>query len=152
MGFDDTWADAVPRTDENSNGNPPPNGTYDVALIDASAFTSKAGDDYVKFEWQTVDKQHAWPQLNGFGTVKAAGFTKGQCMKVGVDVELVSAFAHIDDALKPLIGQFYEVKVEHNGEYVNTYVLDGQGAPMGADVPADNSSTPASTDNDPVPF
>jgi hypothetical protein len=152
MGFDDTWADANPDGNED---NAPPDGLVDAALVDAGAFTSKAGDDFVRFEWQSVDKEYQWTQLNGFKSLKAAGFTKGQCMKLGVDVESVLSLEEIDTAVKEHISQFYEVEIERNtgndGKvYVNTYIRDGQATP---DVPADTRFTPAAAGgDDDIPF
>jgi hypothetical protein len=150
MGFDDTWADASP---EGGEDNAPPNGLHDAALIDAGAFTSKSGNDVARLEFQTVDKQHQWTSILGFGSSKQAGFSKAQCMKVGVDVDAVASLEELDAALKACTGGFYEVEVEHNGEYVNTYVRDGA-QPNESDIPTpEMEPAPAGAEfGDDVPF
>jgi hypothetical protein len=150
MSFGDTWADANP---EGGNDNPPPEGIHDVALTDASAFESKAGNDTVTFDWRTVDNQYDWTQVCGFKSPKAAGFTKGQCMTAGVDVDSVGSLDELDAALKQCVGGYYEVEVQHNGEYVNTYIRGGH-KPAEPDVPADTSDLQpaAAGGDDTVPF
>lgn len=149
MGFDDMWENADP---EGNNDTAPEDGIYDVALVDANAFTSKGGHDLVTLEWQTADKEHQWTSLHGFKTMQAAGFTKGTVMKLGVDPSTAGSLSELDAALKPCVGRYFEVEVKRNGDFVNTYVNDGQGpAP---DVPADTSGmdAPKTEDGDPVPF
>lgn len=137
MGFDDTWADATP--DMTGSDDAPPDGKHDAALIDAGAFTSKNGNDVVKLEFQTVDRQFQWSAIYGFNSVKAAGFTKGQCQVVGVNIDQVGSLDELDQALKDHVAGFYEVEVERNGDYVNTYVRDGGKPAVVSDVPADTS-------------
>jgi hypothetical protein len=154
--FDETWADANPGQPDD---DAPADGKHDAALIDASAFTSKNGKDVVKLEFQTVDKDHTWGVIYGFNSVKAAGFTKGQCQAIGVNTEapdIVSLDA-LGQALKEHVGEFFEVDVERNGEYVNTYVRGpAAGAVPQSDVPADTGdfeTVPASNDDGgDVPF
>lgn len=153
-GFDGTWAEA--STDGN-NDDAPPDGTHDVALVDARAFTSKAGDDFAALEFQTIDKQHQWTLLGGFKTTQAAGFTKAACMKVGVDVDSVHSLEELDTALKAVVGGFFEVEVKRNGDFTNTYVNDGIQAQNVPDLPADTKDLqPAAAggkaDDDDVPF
>jgi hypothetical protein len=151
MGFDDTWADADP--DQGGNDNPPDDGIHDVALVDARAFTSKGGDDTVVFEWRTVDGDYSWSQVCGFKSPKAAGFTKGQCITAGVDVDSVGSLDELDAALKECVAGFYEVEVQRNGEFVNTYIRGGQ-KPSQPDVPADTAGLQpaAASKDDDVPF
>lgn len=151
MGFADTWSDADPDGN-NDSANPPREGLFDVALVGARAFESKKGEDTVVLEFQTVDKQHQWSSLHGFKTPQAAGFTKGACQKIGVDVESVSSLEELDAALKAFVGGFYEVEVKKNGEFWNTYVNDGVGPPK-ADVPADTEGLqPVPDDGEPAPW
>lgn len=131
--FDETWADANPDATQ-SDGEAPPDGMYDVALVGADAFTSKAGKDVAKLEFRTVDGEHEWTMLMGFASTKAAGFSKGTCLKIGVNVDEVSSLDALGEALRGFVGGFYEVVVERNGDFVNTYVNDG--APSPSDVPA----------------
>lgn len=147
MSFEDTWANAsVDQTDDNS----PPDGMYDAALVDAGAFTSKQGNDVAKLEFQTVDKQYDWTMILGFGSPKQAGFSKATCMKIGVNVESVSSLDELDEALKAQVGGFFEVTVERNGEYVNTYVNDG--ATPGDVPPPDPVPATACFGDDDIPF
>lgn len=149
MGFEDTWANA---STEDSGDNAPPDGLYDAALMDAGAFTSKQGNDVGKLEWQTVDKQYQWTQILGFKNPKQAGFSKAQCMKVGVDVDGVSSLDELDEALKEKVGGFYELEVQHNGEFVNTYVRDGA---VPSDLPAPDpvpAAAPGAEFGDDVPW
>lgn len=152
-GFDDTWAEA--SADGNNQDDAPPDGTYDAALIDAGAFTSKQDNDVAKLEFQTVDKQYTWTMIMGFASTKAASFSKGTCATVGVDVDSVNSMEELDTALKAVVGGFFEVKVERNGDWTNTYVQDGIPAQQ-PDVPADTSDlqpTPSgASDDDDLPF
>ena len=150
MGFADTWSEADPEG--GSGDDPPREGIHDVALIDARAFESKNGAEVVVLEFQTVDKQHQWSSLHGFKTSQAAGFTKGACQKVGVDVASVGSLEELDAALKTFVGGFYEVEVKKNGDFINTYVNDGVGPPK-ADVPADTEGLqPVPDDGEPAPW
>lgn len=139
MGFDDTWADANPDAAGGDNGNPPPDGTHDVALVDASAFTSKGGNDMVVLEWQKLsEREYQWPSLHGFKTQQAANFTKKTCREVGVDIDNVESLDALDAALKEHVSKFYEVEVKRNGDFINTYVNGGGVVPVTVpDVPAD---------------
>lgn len=151
MGFDDTWAQADPDAVGNSEDNAPDDGTHDAALIEGRAFTSKGGNDMVVLEWQTVDRQHQWPSLHGFKTQEAANFTKKTCRDLGVAIDDVASLDELDSLLKEHVGEFFEVEVKRNGDYINTYINGGGVKPV-ADVPADVSPDPVPAGDDGVPF
>jgi hypothetical protein len=96
MSFQETWANA--STEGSRLTTPHRTGCTTSALVDAGAFTSKQGNDVAKLEFQTVDKQHQWTMILGFGSPKQAGFSKATCMKVGVNVDDVSSLEELDTA------------------------------------------------------
>lgn len=152
MTFSDTWQDANPDGGDNE---PPEPGVYDVALIDADAFTSKAGDDWAKLELQDVATKYEWTLLLGFKNPKQAGFSKGVCQTVGVDVDSVSSLEELGSALKTHVGSYYSVKVEQNGDYRNTYINGPADEGPKAEVPADTEGlepAAAASGDESVPF
>jgi hypothetical protein len=151
--FQDNWANA--KTDGADN-EPPDTGTYEVALIDADAFVSKAGEDWVKFAFRRTSDDYEWDVIFGFRTPKATGFTKSQVAELGVDVDGLDSFDDLKAALAEKVGGFYEVEVVQNGDRRNTYV---RGVNGGSDVPADTEglddardAVAASKADDDIPF
>lgn len=146
MGFNDTWASA--SADGSGNEAPPP-GIYEVALIDADAFVSKAGNEIAKLELRDVASGHEWTMVLGFQSQGAANFAKSAIASVGVDVEAVDSFDALGSALKEFVGRYYEVEVKQSGEYRNTYVRAGASPDVPAEMP--EPAAVAGTDDD-IPF
>lgn len=151
MSFADTWPKAT--IDGSDNTDPPPEGKYEVTLVNGSAFTSKKGTDIVKLELRVVspDEQgYEWTELRSFGSQGAANAAKATCHRLGVDVEEVASLEELDSEIKGHIGAYYSVNVVRNGEYMNTYIEE---ATQAAEVP--EPSEPGSVqpiDDDDVPF
>lgn len=143
--FDPTaWQQADINTTEERTGPPEP-GTYVVALEDAKAFTSKAGNSVMVLDLRVTGGDadgYAWGEVRGFandGQIKAA---KATCSRIGVDVDHVTSLDEIDELLKQHVGEFYEVNVVQNGDYRNVYVnghASGDFQAPQTDVPADTS-------------
>jgi hypothetical protein len=146
VSFADTWAKAT--VDGNENTSPPPEGVYEVALIAASAFTSKKGSEIVKLEFKVMsvnEQGHEWTEIRSFGSQGAANAAKATCHSLGADVD-VASLEDLDGELKALVGRYYEAKVVRNGEYLNTYI-EGDATPVSDFQPA-----PLPAGDDDIPF
>ena len=153
MSFSENWSKAT--VDGSENTSPPPEGTYEVALVQASAFTSKKGAEIVKLEFRVVsvkEQGHEWTEIRSFASQGAANAAKATCFRLGVDVETVATLEELDSELKACAGRYYEVTVKRNGEYLNTYVEDVV-TPSGGTPPAgDFQPAPVPLLDDDVPF
>jgi hypothetical protein len=155
VSFSETWPKAT--ADGSENNDPPPEGSYEVALVDTSAFVSKKGAEIVKLELRVVsahENGHEWTELRSFASQGAANAAKAACSRLGVDVESVSSLEELDAELKQLVGRYYEVSVVRNGEYLNTYVEHETTAQHAAPAAAAEAAAPAAgaADSDPVPW
>jgi hypothetical protein len=114
MSFSDTWPNAT-VDDQPDRTQPPEPGTgYTVIVRDAKALTAKnSGEDWVIIELEGIDGAAA----------QQAGFTKRVVRDLGVDIDSISgaSIEELDQALKPVIGQYFSVDVVQNGDYRNTY-------------------------------
>jgi hypothetical protein len=151
MSFAETWPKAT--IDGSDNTDPPPEGSYEVTLVNGSAFTSKKGTDIVKLELRVVgaaEQGYEWTELRSFGSQGAANAAKATCHRLGVDVEAVASLEGLDAQLKDHIGAYYAFNVVRKGEYLNTYIEE---ATQAAAVPV--ASEPGSVqpvEDDDVPF
>jgi hypothetical protein len=139
MSFQDTWHDATVDDQPDRTQPPAPGNGYTVAVRDAKAINSKAGDDWVIIELEGVTgaaSEHQWSVLRGFKSPQQAGFTKRVCRDLGVDIDAVTSLDELDQALKPIIGQYFTVDVVQNGEYRNTYFRGTAGPPEQEQLPA----------------
>jgi hypothetical protein len=156
MSFESTWPNAT--ADSNGESNPPPEpGDYNVAIQDARAFTSKAGNEVMVVELRILEGSRAgyvWSDVRGFKSEKAAGAAKSFCAGLGVSVEEVGSMEELDYALKLVIGNYFKVKVVQNGQYTNTYVNDRLGEQVASDVPNGDVPThvPSTASDESVPF
>lgn len=149
MSFNSTWHTADPDAVGNQDNPDPPNpGTYDVILIDASAFTSKKGEDWVALKWQLVGTDHAWSVLLGFRSEAAANFAKREVRELGVDVDHVASLDDLDTVLKQQVARFFSVEVVQNGQFRNTYI---RGHASTSDVPVNPGDFAPAVANGPVP-
>lgn len=154
MTFDPSaWQQADINTEDRS-GAPDP-GTYTIALEDARAFESKAGNSVIVLDVKVVGGDldgYSWGEVRGLeseGQIKAA---KATCSRIGVDVEQVTSLEEIDALLKQHVGSFYDVNVVQNGAYRNVY-FNGRVTSFAAesDVPVDTSDfEPAPVPGGPV--
>jgi hypothetical protein len=157
MSFHDSWAKAQVSDGQGGDGNraAPDEGKFVVEVIDAAAFTSKAGDDYLKIELRVTSSEHTgyeWTELRNFKSQGAATAAKTTCAKLGIPVEQVSDFEQLDVEMKAVIGYSYAVTAARNGEYLNTYIDERVG---GSDIPSDvPRGVPAGAvaDDDDIPF
>lgn len=151
MSFTETWPKASAEG-TNDDSAPPPEGTYEVALVDASAFTSKKGAEIVKLELRVVSAQengHEWTEIRSFASQGAANAAKATCHRLGANVEEVTSLDELDTQLKALTGRYYEVNVVRNGEYLNTYVEHESTADHATPV---EEPAAGAKDTDKVPF
>jgi hypothetical protein len=157
MSFTDTWLTAKVN-DGDSNTDPPDEGSFDVILTTAGAFTSKDGKDLVKLELRVLEGEHTgyeWTEFRNFGSQGAANAAKTTCFRLGIAVDQIAAFTDLDAELKMVAGNNYLVKVVRNGEYLNCY-FEGRLASIPTDTQpptADPTPTPAQrlADED-IPF
>lgn len=153
MSFNDTWAAATVE-DQPDRTQPPEPGLYTVAITDAKALTSEAGEDWVIIELEGIDgaaAEHQWSVVQGFRTPQATGFTKRVCRDLGVDIDAVTSLDQLDTALKEIVGRYFTVQVKQKGEYRNTYF---QGA-VSADetLPQEQRAAAATNgDDESIPF
>lgn len=154
----DTWKNATNDLPENE---PPEPGSYDVTVVDAGAFTSKAGNDIVKVELQILPggmhAGHRWTVISGFKSDGATAVTKGMCSRLGVHIDDIATLEGLDTELQGVIGQYFAVAVKQNGDYTNTYINDRITAGPASDVPSDtsdfeSSKTETADDNEKIPF
>jgi hypothetical protein len=155
MSFSETWASA-PVEDQPDRTQLPEPGLYTVAVQDAKALTSEAGEDWVIIELKGIDgaaAEHQWSVVQGFRTPQAAGFTKRVCRDLGVDIDAVGSLDQLDTALKETaVGKYFTVQVKQKGEYRNTYF---QGQVRSDEKLPDEQRAAASATNgndDDIPF
>jgi hypothetical protein len=152
VSFQQHWPNATADGTNSNNLQPPDEGLFDVALIDAGAFTSKRGADIAKVEFRVVSQAYngaEWAVLLGFDTQTKANIAKATCAQIGVDVETVESLDELDTALKEKVGGYYTVEVKRNGEYLNTYI-QGE-ADVAPPEPAAVAAGQPITDDD-IPF
>jgi hypothetical protein len=107
-------------------------------------FQSNKGPWWVRTCWRTTDMAYYWETLNGMAGQRK-GFTKKLLAGVGVDLDVVNSFDQLGDELAQFENRAYTVRVERNGNFLNTYVEGAETAPL-PDVPVDDRGLP-----DPAP-
>lgn len=137
----DVWQSTNIDQDDNPGApDPGPDGkaTFDVALDDARAFVSKAGNAVIVLNLRVVGgplDNYQWGEVRGLkseGQIKAA---KATCARIGVgDLDTVTGIEDLESRLKEHVGTYYEIEVVQNGEYRNVYF---QGKSTPSDVPND---------------
>jgi hypothetical protein len=152
VSFQETWGSATVNEGE-TNNTPPPEGSYELLLKGAGAFTSKQGNDVMRMEWEVVsvaETGYEWSEIRGFGTQKQANAAKSTCHRLGINVEQIASLDELDTALKNLIGGYFSVNVVQNGEYRNVYVEAPSGSPT---PPSDEPEfQPAPVADEDIPF
>jgi hypothetical protein len=151
MSFDDF------ESFKNSDGGEPPDGSILPARLErASVFESQRGDRFLKTEWSSG--RYWWEYLrgvNGFGRQMAQELV----LALGIDMSALKSWDELGDELAVREGTLYTVRVERNGNFLNTFVED---KPQGVqealpDVPIDTGDfapMPAGAvlDDDDIPF
>jgi hypothetical protein len=112
-----------PNAQTDDNGfEPPADGKHKgVTLTDATALTSKAGNDGVLLKFKTTDG-YEWAVWQGFKSEAQSAMTWSQVSQLGVDPMQISDLEQLNTALKPHVGTYYDVTVKTNGDYRNTTV------------------------------
>lgn len=136
---------------------------YTVVLEDASAYTNKKGNDVLRFDFKVITGKlgnawagHQWAEFRHFKTEGAYNAAKAMCSRLGMDTEGITSLTDFDTRLKALVGRWYEIDVQQNGEYRNVYVT-GDGTPTtpppeaASDVSADTSGFEPATSAVTVP-
>lgn len=141
--------DLDPPSDGNHNG---------CTLTDAGAFTSKAGKDFVKFEW-TNTAGHKWTVLQGFKSEAQTAVTWSEVSKLGINPVEVVSLEDLDAVLKQHIGSYYDLGVKTNGQFRNTYIngpTTGSNPVVQQQTTAEQDEAPKQGDLDeagePIPF
>jgi hypothetical protein len=162
MSFADQWKKAgEPRDDFD-----PPNGSYNVKVIDASAFAGRDGREWAKAVLEIVGGEHTGRQFDHFMNLNNdVGLRIAYEALALYGMNGGSTIESLDDlsqAMFDLIGTNADVTVSHKDGFRNTNV---QGSRTGkSDIPADDSpaqqqsfaaaanTTGGADDNDPPPF
>lgn len=163
MTFTDFF-NADPDAQQSDDFDPPPDGTYTVALVDTFAGTSKAGNHGVMLTWKVVDvahNDHQWKVWLGTKSPDQASITKRSVRDLGVDVDQIDpadGWDGVDLRLVEVRGRYFQVTVKTNGKFRNTYV-DGPAEGVQTDLPAATSAesgyapaAAAPTDDTDIPF
>jgi hypothetical protein len=158
MTFTDVWTNADPDAQQGDKPEPPIEGMYECALVDADAFTAKtSGQATVKMTWRVVSAQqrdHEWTEILQFHKSQGqANFSKGQIKALGIDVDAITALEQLADALHSKAGGYFTLETKQNGNYRNTYIQGPSGG-VQSDIPVDVPDVPAETtgDDEDIPF
>lgn len=155
MSFAETWGSTT--VSDNDRSEAPAPGTYEVAIEDAKAFTSKAGDDWFVVELKIITGDqagHQWAVLSKLSTEGGVKAAKSMCSRMGVPVNAITSLDELDTAAKTVVGQYFAADVVQKGEYRNTYIGDRlTGVEPVSDVPSDVPAEGAAPDDDDdIPF
>ena len=139
-----------------ADGGEPADGLHTATLENSSVFESQKGDTFIKLWWQTTDHAHSWESLHGT-TGAAKRFTQEVMVVLGVDFLGLSSWDALDNELRARLGTVYEVRVQHSGTFLNTYVeslADGVQEELPIDqtgLPEPVATSAGSVDED-IPF
>jgi len=119
----------------------PPKNTYKVRLYDASAFTSKAGDEYAKVTLEIIDgdlKGSRFEHFMGFKNEIAKQINGEALATYGVDLTKVNELSDLDDQLDELVkaGVTADVGVSYNDKGFMNVRVAGSRRPDKSDIPA----------------
>jgi len=153
LNFGAMYQNANPDAVGGDGGDPPEDGRYQVALIDAGAAISKKEKPYQKMVWQRLEDRYEWTVIHGFGSEGSANMAKREAREVGCNVDEITSLEELDAALKAQVGGYFIVDVRTNGDFRNTYVA----GTLTGDVPIDTSDmqpvpAAAATGDDGIPF
>lgn len=149
------------NADGDNDLDPPADGVYDCAVTVAEFFESKAGKPFVKIGLKVArgaKNGEEWTLLLGFKSQGQANMTKKTVRGLGVDVDAVSSWDELNQKMDHVVGQYFTVEVKTNGEFRNTYIMEGPIQLGGSDIPPpDMASVMANvgagaTDDSDVPF
>jgi hypothetical protein len=132
--FQETWTKAGEEPDDFE----PPAGQYKVKIVDGSAFTSRAGDDYAKVILQILGGEFAGRQFQhfmGFKHEVGARINREALLAYGLrDPEAIADITDLDDAIVALKGTEAEVGVSYKDGYVQIKV-HGSRVPGTSEIP-----------------
>jgi hypothetical protein len=155
MSFGDQWASATIGGD---TSDPPEPGTYEVALTDGRAFTSKGSEDWFVVEFRILaghGQDHTWSVMANLGKEGGVKAAKAMSAKLGVPIDEVTCLQDLDRLVKQQVGGYFEVDVVQNGDYRNTFIRDRVSGEAASDLPTDPAPVgggPATFDDDDIPF
>lgn len=157
--FEDTWHTAtVDDNTQQSNFDPPPDGEHVAELRKASGVRSKKEEDWIILELREIRSGHDWTVMRGFRPMMV-NITKSTCARLGIDVDAPGLdWEGLKHELEQCQGNYYEVTVQTNGEFRNTYVngpaRNATQTLPGTDVPVDESDfqPPAVPDLEEAPW
>jgi hypothetical protein len=115
----------------------PPEGIHSAYLM--AARLQLGDNDFIVTEWQAGS--YWWETLFGFNA-RRMKFTQAFLDGLGINRKAVMDDDSMRLALAKAQGQVYSVRVERNGEYVNTYIEDRQVPMTTSDAPADTRGLP----------
>jgi hypothetical protein len=135
-------------------GSPPDGSVLDARLVRAYVFESQRGDTFIKTEW-TTDRYY-WEYLRGIAG-NGRRVAQELVLALGIDMTKLNSWEALGDELAVREGTTYTVRVEHNGNFINTYVEDKpQGVQEEIPIDRDFAPTPAGAgavdDDDDIPF
>jgi hypothetical protein len=107
-----------------AGGDDPPDGTYMVTLVKAKLGNSRStGDRLVILEFQSLDLAYYWTVFRGVSGSQGQ-HTNKMLTALGIDFSTLSTWDDLPDALALIEDTDYKVKVSHNGNYLNTDVIE----------------------------
>lgn len=127
MTFEQQWANASADENPPSNMDPPGEGAFQVALTAAKALVSKKGNEVVILELRAVGPPsdgYEWTHFLRFEPQGVANIAKRTCHLIGVAVDAVESLDDLNEALQEHVGNYYDIEVKRNGDYLNVY-FDG---------------------------
>ncbi len=138
-----------------ADGGEPLDGLHHATLESGGVLDTRNGIR-VKLAWRTLDLEHSWESWHGTSG-RAKRFTQEAMVALGVDFSNLKDWEELDAELKAREGSVYMVRVERNGDYLNSYVegkpqgvqeelIDSSGLPEPAAVPAGDAG------DDDIPF
>ena len=140
LNFEQRWK----RAGEPQTGDwDPPDGNYTVQIVEAEAFESKDGREFVKVTLEVVGGDHEGRRFEDFnGLVHEVGArTARENLSVyGLNVDEVKDFEDLAVRIGELVAGHAEVVVSHSSKgYLNVKATNGKPANPHADVEPDTA-------------
>jgi len=121
----------------------PPDGTYQVRVHDASAFTGRDGRDWAKVVLQIIGGDNAGRQFDHFMNLNnetGMRIARDALAMYGLALHEIENFGDLQDAMPELIGVYAEVSVRHKDGYRNHTVISSRTGR--SDIPSDGVPEP----------
>lgn len=136
-----SWLGDLKHASETGSSGEPPDGFYTARLEHTALLDTKNGKR-LKTEWRTVTAadggtaEYAWDAWNGLEGA-GAKFGADQLDALGITLAAITTEDQLRDALLDLENGIYTVRVERNGNFLNTFVEDRGPALAAPAVPHD---------------